>query len=147
MALICEHFDTILSFTHEPYPLDHPAYFKQLPLFDCTMAHPAQFGRLLPNLFGTSQACFIYFDALATFLITPSYQSSSHDPCILYKHDSTISILISISIDDLLVVSSNTTLMASFHTDMYKEYILKNCKIQPPSLFGLWRVTKTDLSM
>lgn len=102
------HLDIKSAFTTETFQHDLPVFVRQLPALNGDYLHPEKrVGKLLLNLYGTKNACFIYLQGLDSHLSSNCYCPCEADPCFYFKDVSQVRILTAATVDYFLLTASD----------------------------------------
>jgi len=82
--------------------------------------------RLKKNLYGLKQGANEWNKKLNDILVKNQYKRSDNDPCLYSKQNKGEWIYISIHVDDLIVATTNESMLSQFEEEMSKKLIMKN---------------------
>lgn len=113
------------TYVQEPSMNNSPIYVRALPNIQGTHITMDKCDKLLKNLWGGRYAGHYYITAMLALLHCKGYCQSDADRFILSKHESSDRTLISVTVDDFLVVASNASVIDSFHTALTANFSVK----------------------
>lgn len=117
--------DIKCAFPHEKTHSPETTFVLKPPLFDGSLKHKGQIGRLLLNIHEERAAPFIYYQGLDQHLHRHDYIPREHDPCIYVKSTGSGYIVIDVTLDDFVMHATSDDLLETFDKDLITKYAVK----------------------
>lgn len=134
-----ENMDITNAYVHEPSMHSRTIYVKALQDSTGKFLQQQRVGRLDTNIWGGRSACYHYILALFNYLRKQGYHPSDTDSCLLSHNPTDDIILISVTVDDLLVIAFAKYLIDQFLRTLDVKYNMK--RLGRPDRFLGWNVT------
>lgn len=123
LSLKMRYVDFKTAFLNSKVPDNVNIFVKPPPGTDCP---PGCIWRLNKFLYGLKDAPLQWFRTLIKFLLTHGLKQCSEDPCLLYKRDSALFLLIAVVVDDLLIASNSSDAIKALVELMQANFRMKD---------------------
>lgn len=121
--------------------LDESIYMVQPPGFE-DPTHPKRVCHLIKSIYGLKQAALSWYNSITRFFTDIGFTQSTSDPCLYYKNSGLPTfIALAIWVDDILVVSKNTSVITTFFDSLNSSY--KATNLGTPKLYLGIRITSS----
>lgn len=136
------HLDIKLAFTTEKSQQDHPVFVIQIPSFHGEYWHTEKRTvKLIQNLYGTHNACYIYLEGFDAHLRHHGYHPCEENQFFYVKTLPVERIIISSTIDDFLIRSPTNKAIDDFkHMSQLKHLVTH---LGAPSTFLGWTILRS----
>lgn len=130
-----EHMDIFNAYVHEPAMYLHTLYLRELLQSDGVFKHGKATGTLRKILWGGRSAGHYDITALFAYLAQQGFHTSEKDSCCLYHQDASATTMLSITLDEFLVLGSTQAAVDNFPAILAQKYAVKRLG-KPKTVLG-----------
>jgi len=87
---------------------------------------PSHVYKLQKSLYGLKQAPRAWFDCFSSFLLAHGFSCSLADPSLFILHSSLGTLILLLSVDEMLLTGSNSRLLDEFIQLLHSEFAMKD---------------------